>query len=88
VQRRLIETLGRQPAPRQPEAPDGLMQREVEVLGQIAEGLSNQEIARRLFASEPTVKTHINNIFSKAGLRDRAQAVTYAFRRGLAAARE
>ena len=47
-----------------------------------------EEIARRLFVSEATVKTHIDNIFSKAGLRDRAQAVTYAFRMGLAAARE
>lgn len=84
VQRRLIESLGRVPAPRQRRPPDGLTQREVEVLRLIAEGLSNQEIARRIFVSEPTVKTHINNIFSKAGLRDRAQAVTYAFRNGLA----
>ena len=88
VQRRLIETLGRPAAPRPPKPPDGLTQRELEVLRLIAEGLSNQEIARRIFVSEPTVKTHINNIFSKAGLRDRAQAVTYAFRNGLAAARE
>jgi len=92
VQRRLIESLRERPAPpaaapRPPEtplAPDDLTPREVEVLRLIAEGLSNGEIARRLFVSEATVKTHVNNIFSKAGLRDRAQAVRYAFDHGLA----
>jgi DNA-binding NarL/FixJ family response regulator len=59
-------------------------EREVEVLRLIAEGLNNSEIAERLFISEATVKTHINNIFSKADLRDRAQAVVYAIRHGLA----
>lgn len=47
---------------------------------------ATQEIAPRLFISEATVKTHINNIFSKALLRDRPQAVAYAFRHGLAQA--
>jgi DNA-binding NarL/FixJ family response regulator len=64
--------------------PDELTPREAEVLGHIAAGLSNTEIAAALFVSEATVKTHINHIFTKTGLRDRAQLVGYAFRRGLA----
>jgi DNA-binding NarL/FixJ family response regulator len=64
--------------------PDGLSRREVEVLELIAEGRSNAEIADRLFITEATVKSHINHIFAKTGVRDRAQAVTYAYRHGLA----
>ncbi|KRD22625.1 MULTISPECIES: response regulator transcription factor [unclassified Streptomyces] len=85
VQRRLLERLS---AP-EPEptgsavVPDGLTTREAEVLVLIAEGLSNPEIARRLSVSIATVKTHINNMFSKTGLKDRAQAVSYAYRKGL-----
>jgi DNA-binding NarL/FixJ family response regulator len=64
--------------------PDELTPREIEVLAHIAAGLSNAEIAATLFVSEATVKTHINHIFTKTGLRDRAQLVGYAFRHGLA----
>lgn len=63
---------------------DELTKREREVLALIAAGLTNREIASRLFVSEATVKTHINNLFAKAQLRDRAQAVHYAFTNGLA----
>ncbi|MEV5878854.1 response regulator transcription factor [Streptomyces sp. NPDC052101] len=86
VQRRLLERLS-QPEP-SPQAtadapPDGLTARETEVLLLIADGLSNQEIARKLHVSTATVKTHINNLFSKTGLKDRAQAVRYAYSKGL-----
>jgi len=64
--------------------PDDLTPREAEVLQLIAQGRNNHEIAARLVVTEATVKTHINNIFSKAGLRDRAQAVVYAITHGLA----
>lgn len=63
---------------------DELTPREVEVLRLIAKGHNNQEIARLLFVSEATVKTHINNLFSKIDVRDRAQAVSYAYQHGLA----
>ncbi|MFJ5530781.1 response regulator [Streptomyces sp. NPDC093261] len=83
VQRRLLERLS-QPEPAAPAvAPDGLTARETEVLMLIAEGLTNQEIARRLHVSTATVKTHINNLFAKSGLKDRAQAVRYAYAQGL-----
>jgi DNA-binding NarL/FixJ family response regulator len=55
----------------------------VQVLGLIAAGLSTQQIARRLVISEATVKTHINHLFAKASLRDRADAVRYTYRHGL-----
>ena len=64
--------------------PDGLTDREAEVLALITEGLSNQEIAGRLYVSEATVKTHINRIFAKTHSRDRAAAAAYAHRHGLA----
>ncbi len=67
----------------QPEGSDtlrSLTPREREVLDLMADGLSNREIAERLFLSEKTVKTHISNIFSKLQVRDRSQAILYALR--------
>jgi DNA-binding NarL/FixJ family response regulator len=85
IQRRLLERLSEpEPQPARPAlAPDGLTVRETEVLVLIADGLSNQEIARTLHVSTATVKTHINNLFTKTGLKDRAQAVRYAYAKGL-----
>ncbi len=90
VQRRLLDALSSgnrfavADARRLGDAPDELTPREAEVLAHIAAGLSNAEIASTLFVSEATVKTHVNHIFAKTGLRDRAQLVGYAFRNGLA----
>ncbi|GAC50347.1 response regulator [Gordonia aichiensis] len=63
--------------------PDGLTDRETEVVALIAEGLSNQQIARRLVVGVSTVKTHINHILAKTGCRDRAAVVSYAYRHRL-----
>ena len=59
-------------------APDGLTQRELEILALIARGLTNPEIAAQLFLSNHTIKTHISRIFAKTGSRDRAAAIGYA----------
>jgi DNA-binding NarL/FixJ family response regulator len=90
---RLVEAAARQAAagpggaaaPGGPGAglPDGLTEREGEVLTLIAQGLSNTEIAAQLFVSRSTVKTHINQIFAKTSSRDRAAAIVYAQRHGL-----
>jgi DNA-binding NarL/FixJ family response regulator len=87
VQHHLIDAIATAPAAPNPPAPqrfpNGLTPREAEVLTLIANGLSNTEIAERLFVSEGTVKSHINRLLAKIGARDRAQAVTYAFQHGL-----
>jgi DNA-binding NarL/FixJ family response regulator len=85
VQHHVVAALaGGGAAPSPSELPDELTPREAEVLGLIAEGLTNAEIAARLVVSAATVKTHVNHIFAKAGVRDRAQAVVYAYSHGLA----
>jgi DNA-binding NarL/FixJ family response regulator len=89
VQERLVAAVTSQPRAASPpgpgqKPPGGLTAREAEVLTLLASGLSNTEIARRLYLSNATVKTHINRIFAKTGARDRAQAVRYAYQHGLA----
>ncbi|MBF4577217.1 response regulator transcription factor [Frondihabitans sp. VKM Ac-2883] len=66
-----------------PAAPSPLSEREQEVLVAIGRGLSNTEIAAELFLSESTVKTHVGRVLAKLALRDRVQAVIYAYQQGL-----
>jgi DNA-binding NarL/FixJ family response regulator len=84
VTRRLISEFARMGAPRGPNRKlEGLTERESEVLALVARGLSNAEIAERLFVAEQTVKTHVSRILMKLGLRDRTQAVVVAYETGL-----
>jgi DNA-binding NarL/FixJ family response regulator len=85
ITRRLIEDFVRRPPPGQTAPPEatGLTDRELEVLGLIARGLSNSEIAATLFVSEATVKSHVNRLLTKLALRDRVQAVVFAYETGL-----
>ncbi len=85
VTRRVIDAFVRRPAPARVADTrlTGLTRREVEVLGLLARGLSNLDIAQRLFVSEATVKTHVSNVLAKLGLRDRVQAVIFAYEHGV-----
>jgi len=88
VQQRLLSAATRasgrlDPSGASPDSSD-LTPREAEALRLIAAGQSNREIARTLFVSEATVKTHVNRIFAKTGARDRAQALRYAYTHGYA----
>jgi DNA-binding NarL/FixJ family response regulator len=74
---------GTAPAARPADPPDGLTHREAEILALIAQGLTNGEIAERLFLSNHTIKTHINRIFAKTGSRDRVAAIGYAQRHNI-----
>ena len=85
ITRRLIEEFVRRPPPGSGSPPEleELTERELEVLTLIAKGLSNEEIAKQLFVSMATVKTHITHILTKLQLRDRVQAVVLAYESGL-----
>jgi DNA-binding NarL/FixJ family response regulator len=85
VTRRLIAEFARMGAPRSPSRKqiDGLTERESEVLGLVARGMSNAEIADHLVVAEQTIKTHVGRILMKLGLRDRTQAVVLAYESGL-----
>jgi DNA-binding NarL/FixJ family response regulator len=85
VTRRLIGDYARKPPGRQhePEMLDGLTDREREIVSLVARGLNNQEIAEQLIVSPLTVKTHVSNILSKTGVRDRVQLVVLAYESGL-----
>ncbi|MFC4060967.1 response regulator [Planomonospora corallina] len=83
VTRRLIAEFARVGPQRPRVRLDGITERETEVLVLIAKGRSNQEIAEELVLSEQTVKTHIGRILAKLNLRDRAQAIVYAYESGL-----
>ncbi|HEV2259502.1 MAG TPA: response regulator transcription factor [Streptosporangiaceae bacterium] len=85
VTRRLIAEFARQGAPRAASRKhlDGLTDRETEVLALVARGMSNGEIAAHLVVAEQTIKTHVSRVLMKLALRDRAQAVVFAYECGL-----
>jgi DNA-binding NarL/FixJ family response regulator len=85
ITRRLIEDFCRGPAPGTPAvgAAGGLSEREREVVRLVATGLSNAEIASKLYLSEATIKSHITRILARLGLRDRVQITVYAYEHGI-----
>jgi DNA-binding NarL/FixJ family response regulator len=85
VTRRLIEEFARRPVPGGPSSASlqQLTPRERDVLMLVARGMSNHEIAERLFVGESTVKTHVAHVLSKLGARDRIHAVVFAYESGL-----
>jgi DNA-binding NarL/FixJ family response regulator len=83
ITKRVIKQFARIPRPAPPQAFEELTMREHEVFRLIANGMSNTEIARKLYISDTTVKTHITHILQKLNLRDRVQAVVLAYQTGL-----
>jgi DNA-binding NarL/FixJ family response regulator len=83
VTRRLLDRFATANAPSDPKIISGLTERERETLQLMASGLSNAELAQKLFLSETTVKTHVSSILRKLGVRDRVQAVIVAYNAGL-----
>ena len=90
ITRRLIGEFAARPDPARPRPTSlaELTERELEVLGLIATGLSNTEIAERLVVSQATVKTHVGHLLGKLDARDRAQLVIVAYETGLVGGRE
>jgi DNA-binding NarL/FixJ family response regulator len=91
VQQRLIELVVADPAAAGPGAPaapaaevEGLTRREADVVRLIAQGLNNRQVAKEMFVSEATVKTHLNHILAKLAMQDRAALIAWAWRHGLA----
>ena len=83
ITKRVIKQFTRMPRPEPPRQLDELTERELDVFRLVARGLSNAEIARELYISDTTVKTHITHILMKLNLRDRVQAVVLAYEAGL-----
>ena len=91
VQQRLIELVVADPAASGPGAPpapsadvEGLTRREADVVRLIAQGLNNRQVAKEMFVSEATVKSHLNHILAKLAMQDRAALIAWAWRHGLA----
>ncbi len=83
ITRRVIEDYARHSSPSRDERLDHLTERELEVLRLLATGKSNSELAAHLYLGEGTIKTHVSHVLGKLGLRDRVQAVVFAYESGL-----